>query len=257
MGTPFKITIDACQPDKGTYVKIIMSQGPDKTIWDDPVCGVCPYSEEELKETCPNPEDREKIYAYDDINLYEAENETQKITHETILLQGNQPVSWRYECEKCIKCEDDLGLRVLLASEYYKTCEPCGAETDRSLCNGGGRLDRVARSKPFSRQCAKIYDVYAEVTAVFDNWGYVKDGYGTAKTTKCSNEGSDSCDQICSKTEDIGPLNPVTAGTDLNAAEQGMVEVGVAGWAINAPHGGPHRIAAFVRFYFKPKPRNK
>jgi len=257
MGTPFKITINACQPDKGTYVKIVPSIGSNKTIWDDPVCGVCPYSEEELKETCPNLEDREKIYAYDDINQYEAENETQKITHETNLLRANQPVSWRYECEKCIKCEDNLGIGVLWVNEYNKTCEPCGAETDRSKCNGGGRLDDIARSKPFSSQCAKLYDVYGQVAARFDNWGYVKDGYGTATTTKCSNEGLDSCEEECEKTETIGPLNPVPAGTDLQGAEQGMVEVGVAGWAINAPHGGPNSLVAFVRFYFKPKPRKQ
>ena len=257
MGTPFKITINACQPDKGTSVKIIMSQGPNATIWDDPVCGVCPYSEEELKETCPNPEDRETIYAYDDINLYEAENEQEKITHERALLQGNQPLSWRYECEKCIKCEDNLGGGLLTSTKYSKTCEPCGNATDKSACNGGGRVNGSGvRSKAFSKQCAKLYDVYAKVDAVFDNWGYVKDANGTATTRRCSNEGTDAC-EACEKTEDIGPLNPVSAGTDLNPSEEDMVEVGVNGWAINAPHGGPVSIYATVSFYFKPKPKKQ
>ena len=257
MGTPFTITIAACQPDKGTYAKIIMSQGPDRTIWDDPKCGGCPYTEEELKAICPNPEDREKIYAYDDINQYEAENEEEKIAHQNAMENTDQPLSWRYDCEKCIEREEDLGTRLLTANQYAKACEPCGGATDKSICNGGGRVNGSgARSKAFSRQCAKLYDVYAKVSAVFDNWGYVKYANGTATTRRCSNEGTDAC-EACEKTEDIGPLNPVSAGTDLNPSEEDMVEVGVNGWAINAPHGGPVSIYATVSFYSKPKLKNQ
>jgi len=250
MGTPFKFTIDICQPDKGTYATINPSQGPNKTIWDEPKCGGCPYTEEELKETCPNPEDRVKIYAYDGVNQYEAENEAQKISHQA----SAESYLWFFDCEKCIECEEDLGTRLLTATQYAKTCEPCGNATDKSTCNGGGRVDGSgARSKAFSKQCYKFYDVYAKISAVFDNWGYVKDANGPVKTTKCSYEGTDEC-EICEKTEDIGPLNAVTAGTDITS-DQDMMEVGVNGWAINAPHGGPVGIYATVSFYLKLRPK--
>ena len=105
MGTPFKFTIDICQPDKGTYAKIVPSQGANTTIWADPKCGGCPFTEEELKATCPNPEDRVKIYAYESISQYEAENEQEKIQHQQSL--GLEPYIWLFDSEKCLECESE------------------------------------------------------------------------------------------------------------------------------------------------------
>lgn len=260
MATDFTITIDACEPDDFKYGIITVNAGAGssdtKTVWANNTCGKCPYTEEELNKTCPNQEDREKIYAYDSINDYEADNEQEKIAHQQSILNSGGSVAWLYDCERCIQCKDDLGGGSLSASMYAKTCEPCGGETNRSLCNGGGRVNGSGvRSKPFSRQCYKVNDVYAKVTATFDNWGYVKDAYGPVRTSSCSNEGSAAC-EICSKTEEIGPLNAVSAGTDINPSNEDMLEVGVNGWSINSPHGGPVSINATISFYFKPKPKN-
>jgi hypothetical protein len=206
----------------------------------------------------------------------------------------NKPPWIKTECEECEECDDPkVFIRTVppavysaifpppsqfyvQAPEYmetaakgnlegdnghHKSCEPCGSTTDKSLCGGGLRANakKIIRSTGFSIKCLKAFDLYCKVeNGYFDNWGYVYDIHGTAKTTKCDNEGTDDCD-LCTKNEVFGPLNTIPATNencpaDMVAAGYKYREAGVNGYAINAPHGGGNGISATVSFFWKPKP---
>ena len=258
MGTPFKFTIDICQPDKGTYAKIVPSIGPNKTIWDEPKCGGCPYTEEELKATCPNPEDRVKIYAYDSINQYEAEDEQEKNEHQQTILNGGGSVAWLFTCEKCLEC-DDLGSASHFEANYCKC-----AENDPNLlpiaCPGAKIGPITLRSNAFSKDCLKFYDVYAKVNLTADNWGTA---YGAGGMITCPNEGTTQCDNKCINQQgDIQCIIEDYAGY-LDAEDNpqddapNRAKAKIFADATNSSNGGRYALDVKASFYFKLKPKNK
>jgi len=265
MGTPFTITIDnICQPDKGTYAKIVPSIGSNTTIWDEPKCGGCPYTEEELKAICPNPEDRVKIYAYDSINQYEAENETEKKNHEeamgvrfdSSLVPGG--VAWLFYCEKCLECKD-LGTASHFEANYCKC-----AENDPNLlpiaCPGAKIGPITLRSNAFSKDCLKFYDVYAKVNLTADNWGTA---YGAGGMITCPNEGTTSCDDKCINQQgDIQCIiedysGYVDKNKDVQDDEPNRAKAKIFADATNSSNGGTYALDVKASFYFKLKPKNK
>jgi len=256
MGTPFKITIDICQPDKGTYAKIVPSQGGNTTIWDEPKCGGCPYTEEELKAICPNPQDRVKIYAYDGINQYEAENEEEKIAHQELIINSNGSYAWLFDCQKCLIC-DDLGSDSYFETHYCKCAENNPSVKDIS-CPGAQIGPITLSSTPFNRDCLKFYDVYAKVDLTADNWGDVIGAGGDM--INCLNEGTTQCNNKCINQQgDIKCIindyyGYIDKYGDQVDNEPNRVRAQVFATATNSSNGGSYALDVKASFYFKLKP---
>jgi hypothetical protein len=252
MGTPFKFTIDICQPDKGTYAKIVMSQGSDKTIWDEAKCGGCPFTEEELKKLCPKKEEQVEIYAWDPINQFEAEDEAQKQKHVQNL--AGEAYVWLDDCKKCLDCGD-------IGSDSYSEYHYCKcAENDPNLlpiaCPGAKIGPITLRSEPFSEECLKAYDVYAKVFFSADNWGTVY-GADAGDMISCSNEGTTQCDDKCSgKQGDVKCIinSGIIGGSAVSDDGAPQVTAQVFADATNSSNGGPYSLFVVARFYFKKKP---
>jgi 5-methylcytosine-specific restriction endonuclease McrA len=262
MGTPFKFTIDICQPDKGTYAKIVPSIGANRTIWDEPKCGGCPYTEEELKAICPNPEDRVKIYAYDSIHQYEAENEQEKINHENSFRKNafdplSEPVVWLFTCQKCLECAD-------LGSASYSEFHHCKCAEDHPenlpiACPGAMIGPVTIRSNAFSKDCLKFYDVYAKVNLTADNWGTA---YGAGGMITCPNEGTTQCNNTCNQQGDIQCIIEDYGGYideqgDPQDDAPNRAKAKFFASATNSSNGGDYALDVRADFYFKLKPKNK
>lgn len=272
--TNWSTNISICQPSATSkkscsnpnYLLVRPGKGNNMTVWgsDKNCLCKCPKTEEQIKAECGGF--TQEIPYYDCETDFKAYSRDEAVAHNLAvgrapkIYEINSPPWLKNICKECEVCDDPGGGSLNGNNGHHKTCKPCGGETDKSICGGGLRANaqKPVRSKGFDVRCLKAFDVYAEVSANFDNWGYVYDINGPAKTTACSNEGSDAC-VLCSKSEEVGPLNPIAAGTDNAPAElvaAGYVykEVQMGGYAINAPHGGPNGISASVSFFFKKKP---
>ena len=274
--TNWTANISMCEPsrksktkncDNPDYLLVSPSQGyGSPTVWgNDEDCECkCPKTKDELKKECGDL--LQDIKYYDCETDYKAETSTEAIAHNQTV-EGRNPKGvvntppWLKNCQECLKCDDPQTVGTLsIIRADYKTCKPCGEEKDKSKCGGGVRLDTSVRSKGFDSRCLKAFDLYAEVSVIFDNWGYIKDANGNKISYKCSNDGSDSCD-ICVISQQIGPLENTVAGTDNLPAKSddenlSFREAGLAAWSINSPHGGPTSVSGTVRFFWKKKPEN-
>jgi len=262
MATPFTLTFDACQPDEHTYAEVTIS-GPGgnqkRVIWDTSDCKLaCPYSEEELKAICPNPEDRVKIYAWDPINQFEAEDEQEKIQHEQDMERNGGAYGWFYDCEKCFKCED-LGRDSYFESHYCK-CAENNPDLIPISCPGAMIGPITLRSSAFNKDCLKFYDVYAKVNLTADNWGTV---FGAGGIITCSNEGTTQCNNKCiNQKGDIqcfieDYFGYIDAQDNPQDDEPNRARAKIFADATNSSNGGSYALDVRADFYFKLKPKNK